>query len=771
MPDIVPPSPVYTAFADSALWWLQRSYYERKGQDAWSEGMVPHYVSSHPAMARAYAQVVLGFWRDLKAQGMASTQPLYIVELGAGCGRFAYHFLLHFFDLFDAVRGPDDKVCYVMTDFSAVTIAQARQRLHARLGPFVAQGRLDFAVFDAGADSELELQHQQTRLSPGSLVLPPVIIANYVLGSLPQDLFFLNKERLYAGWVAIDTGGESDPDQPFASLTPLYQKRHITAPGYADSRWNRLIASYAERLPPCALLFPSHAIWLIERLAKLHGDNLLLLSADRGSHEAKALARQQEPEMARHGSFSLAVNYHALAELIRGQRGECWTSRAGDGLAILAACWRPPGGDRGSWRETAAAATIALQGVDPNDFYRIKQALETGAQHLSPEQMLAFLRLSQWDTKIFYLMYPHIYDFLAQLAEHAQDEWQQALTEVWRCHLPIGEDYDLAFDLGRLAAELNRWSAAIAWFSQSLDHLNPAQRQPQNRVGIYFNLGISHWQLAAYAKAQEWLLRALEVALPDESQSDYGNTGYSEDEEAEPDSHQQPRPTMREQLADLQVWHTRCRRLLGAETLQMPSSAPDERPHLYASLLGPHQAQALYKLQRDPELCRLAGVECLQNGAHAREWIEQEQRECQQVLAILHPDLGLVGVATLEYPVQASSPADERSGRFYYWIGQGHQNQGYGPAAMVLLHRLARSKGIHHLFSTVDQSNLASQRALAKLGYRQLSADPAGERLGYRHYYIGPATDAKELRAMLAGLLAALDSDNELASATEERHA
>lgn len=143
------PLGTYTKFADSPLWDLQRQYYKNQGLAAWSQGKVPSYLTSNPFFAKAYADIALGFWRDLKAQGK-TTQPLYIIELGAGSGRFAYHFLLHFFEAFDAIRGPDDKVCYVMTDFASKTVQQWQKPLANQLKPFVEQGRLDFAIFDTG---------------------------------------------------------------------------------------------------------------------------------------------------------------------------------------------------------------------------------------------------------------------------------------------------------------------------------------------------------------------------------------------------------------------------------------------------------------------------------------------------------------------------------------------------------------------------------------------------------------------------------------------
>lgn len=784
----------YTTFANSKLWELQRQYFAQKGLDAWADGEVPLYVTSNPCMAKAYAQVVLGFWRDLKAQGKAVSQPLYIIELGAGAGRFAYHFLQQFFPAFDAIRDPGDKVCYVMTEFSTNTVSQWRQRLRSKLHPYVVQGRLDFAVFDGETDGQLELQHQQICLTSNSLELPPVVIANSVFDGLRQDLFFLDKDQLYEGWVQFETNEKNIPDQPFAGLKLTYQKRRILAPQYPNHHWNQLIESYAKRLPPCALVFPSYTLNTMERLSQLHRGNLLLLSADRASLELKELSSQQKPDLAYHNNFSVSVNYHSLIHLIEAQGGRCWTGPISDGLAILAACWRSTYiGETEettvAWRETAYAAQQALQGFNPNDFYRIKQALETEAQYLSPEQMLAFLRLSQWDTKVFYLMYPYIYDFLAQLPAPAQQEWYRALNEVWRFHMPIGEDYDLAFDLGSLAAELNRWSAARDWFLQSLEHLNPAQHQAQNLCSIYFNLGIAHWQLAAYSKAESYLLDALnlELATPaatywskgqasigeaDESSTENSETESSvhENDENEDDiddegsdSSKLPPHRVRQQLADLQLWQAKCQKLLGAQTLHLPATTHDNHKALFASLLGPHQAQALYRLQRDPELCQLARVECLQSTRHAQEWLELEQSEYKHILAIFHPDFGLVGVAALECPSRALDPAGSRSARFYYWIGRDYQHHGFGVQAMQLLHQLAHIKGVQHLFSEVDQNNMASQRALAKLGYQRLDFKVIGEPPGYRYHHFGSAFSKLALYNTLNKLLDELGNSASLA--------
>jgi RimJ/RimL family protein N-acetyltransferase len=572
------------------LYFVDKSFFSEL-----SNCLVPRTIVKRPCMAQAYARIVLGFWRDLKASGTASAEPLYVIETAARGGRDAHRFLLYFCSAFDAIRDPDHRICYVLATGSANSLPQWPE-----LTQFVAQGRLDFAVFDPETDTQLNLQHRQIRLTLDALALPPVFI--------------------------------------------------------------------------------THHLQSVERLIELHAGALLILSA-----QLKGLVH------------------------IQGENG----------------C--------AGWHETALAVQQVVEECNPNDMLLVEQALATVVASLGPDQLLAFLRLSHWNIRVFYLMLPHLDGVLAQLSGAAQQAWQAALGEVWRFHSPSDEDDDLAFDLAGLAAELNCWSMAINWFMQSLAHPNPAQRRGKNLVAIYRNLGIAWWQLAAYAEADAWLCKALELAPHDTE--------------------------IRQQRTDLRSWRNRCQHILGADTLGMPTP-----PRLFASLLGPHQAQVLYCLQRDPVLCRLAGVECLQSAAHAQHWMRQEQREHKHLLAIFHTQYGLIGVAALEYSPLSLLPSGSQSGRFYYWIAPEHQQKGYGTQSLALLHQLAERKGILHIFSTVDQSNIASQRALAKLGYQCLPFELIDEQPGRRFHHFGASGGESDLHATLTHLLTELRSSTTLAT-------
>src|ERR1043165_5879142 len=103
------------------LWRLQRSYFERRGVAAWADGDVPHRVTSSPWLARAYSRVIAGFLHDWHA-ALDRSQPVYVVELGAGAGRFAFHLRR----ALDELGEHGARICYAMTDLAEANLVAWR---------------------------------------------------------------------------------------------------------------------------------------------------------------------------------------------------------------------------------------------------------------------------------------------------------------------------------------------------------------------------------------------------------------------------------------------------------------------------------------------------------------------------------------------------------------------------------------------------------------------------------------------------------------------
>src|SRR3954465_181106 len=105
-------------FASSMIWQLQHRYFAERGIEAWRQGEVPHYVTSNLTIANAYAEIVLALRRDRDRLSPAeqSHEPLTIVELGAGSGRFAFHFLKRLAALCAEADVAPQSFRYVLTD-------------------------------------------------------------------------------------------------------------------------------------------------------------------------------------------------------------------------------------------------------------------------------------------------------------------------------------------------------------------------------------------------------------------------------------------------------------------------------------------------------------------------------------------------------------------------------------------------------------------------------------------------------------------------------
>src|SRR5260370_35307784 len=109
----VPPS-------QSLIWRLQRQFYVQRGLKAWTEDMVPQYITNNPFITEIYARIVFSFLHDC---GQLSPQnPLRILELGAGPGKFSYLFFCQLTALLRAVNIGLVTVPYCVTDCSESVI-------------------------------------------------------------------------------------------------------------------------------------------------------------------------------------------------------------------------------------------------------------------------------------------------------------------------------------------------------------------------------------------------------------------------------------------------------------------------------------------------------------------------------------------------------------------------------------------------------------------------------------------------------------------------
>lgn len=305
------------------------SFYDRKGVKSWSQGIVPHFITCNAFIGRAYAKVLLGFIRDCMCPdakvALDPQEPLYIVELGAGSGKFSFFMLKALNDLAGVLPNfPPSKIIYVMTDFTQNNLNFWNQ--HPGLRPYIERGQLDLAIFDAVNDTVIKLHHSGVTLKPNTLKNPICVVANYLFDTLCHDIFQVEGNELKEGLISVGSRNDFEPDAldpeiikrfdnqfRYQPVTDKYYKLEDPADTKHFKRILRWYLDYFGDSPSGAsILMPIGALRALRRLTSFSGGRALVLSGDKGNNNPEQFRGLMDPHIAVHGSFSVMVNYHAI---------------------------------------------------------------------------------------------------------------------------------------------------------------------------------------------------------------------------------------------------------------------------------------------------------------------------------------------------------------------------------------------------------------------------------------------------------------------------
>ena len=511
--------------AESMLWHLQRAFYDRRGATAWSDGTVPFYVTCNPFMARAYARVIVGFLRDC-AGGFGAQiwsqereTPAYVVELGAGSGRFAFLLLRQLRSMLRALvprwgDGSPPPLRYVMTDFTESNLRAWAE--HPALQPFVAEGLLDFARFDAERDRELTLLHSGAVLAPGTMTGPVIAIANYLFDTLTHDAWRIEGGELRHGrttLVARHAEAADIRDPALIERLGLRLEYVPTEPPFdGDPALHRILDGYRARLGDTSILLPVGALRCLRTLTELldasgghPSARLLLLSADKGFLREEELLDREEPSLAVHGSFSLMVNFHAIGAYTRDRGGLALDAPTWDGgLAVTAFLLdAATGASDETFRETSQAFKEAASDFGPFHFYALMKSLPETCPSPTLEQIVTMLRLSEWDPAIVMRYGRALMADASSASPRLRRELINALARVGANYFPIGETDDVPFQIGAILQSIPRPAEAIPWYERSLAQFGA-------HPATYTNIGLCLYVMARLEEALAAFDRALD---------------------------------------------------------------------------------------------------------------------------------------------------------------------------------------------------------------------------------------------------------------------
>lgn len=491
--------------SQSSIWRLQRQFFDQRGVRAWSERIVPTHVTSNAFMAQAYARVVMQFALECAAQpaggGLAldRDQPLYVVELGAGSGYFAYLFLNKLVELQTSSGLDIPRICYVATDFTQSNVDYWAR--HACFAPFIEHGLFDVARFDAATDERMTLACSGARLDPGKVANPMVVIANYLFDTIPHDAFRVRDGVLEQGLAKLTPRqGRGDPANPLDAVDVSYDWVAVEGRCYDDEVLDGILGEYADTLGNTSFTMPAGGFDCLRNLERLSTGRLLVLAADKGYATPPALIGLNDPDVVHHGSVSMMVNFHALGRYVEETQGGFImpSSDRDSSLELVALCSLAPE----SVPHTRFSIAEAFERLGPLDAYEISNGLP---DEPTVSQILAVLRLCCWDPFTFTTVASVLHRHAGELTGRQARRVRRALLEVWKLYFPIGDGRDVPFEIGFVLYGMKRYAEAMYYYERSIEFHGPHE-------ATLFNMGLCQYQLGQSGHALAYFERSLEVS-------------------------------------------------------------------------------------------------------------------------------------------------------------------------------------------------------------------------------------------------------------------
>lgn len=500
--------------SSSVIWRMQREYYVQRGLKVWTEDLVPSYITNNPFIAEIYAEIVAGFISDCMnlqpkdSRPLSPENPLRILELGAGTGKFSYLFLRKLTKLLQARKILPQIVRYSMADCSEGLLAEWRANRY--LAEFVKAEILEFHLHSAEEERASAAATNSIVANPAQQATGPlVVIANYVFDSLPQDAFTISNRQISEMLVTtrVSTGASEEAGgRKLSNLQVSFRDVPIPPGRYPDKSWNAILEHYRNRLPAATVLFPSGALGLLRQLSQSSDGRMLVLAADKGSVREDDLALLQgPPHMEFHASgrcFSQAVNFDAITRYFYGLGGD-WLlpQKHFSSLNICAFIARHPGDD---FVATRKSYEQALAGFGPDDLFALMSWLNAHLEEVSVVQALALLRLTRWDTTALLRLFPVIARQIRTVVAERYD-LRQAVLDTWTNHYPVTPAENvLAFNCGVILLELRFFAEALPLFKVSEQVLG-------RTATTSYNLGLCALGLGRPAEALAYMTEACDL--------------------------------------------------------------------------------------------------------------------------------------------------------------------------------------------------------------------------------------------------------------------
>jgi tetratricopeptide (TPR) repeat protein len=488
-------------------------------------------------------------------------EPLYIIELGTGSGKFSFFMLKALEEMQAVCDFPLQKIVYVMTDFTENNFNFWRD--HPSLKKYFESGQLDAGIFDAVNDTTIHLWRQKTVLGPGTCKNPICIVANYLFDTLYHDIFQVDGGDLMEGLVSVGSKNATEPDPLEPDIIQRldnHYKYNKISPSYYNSEegdephFRRILKWYKDNFKNTAqgasILMPIGALRALRRLAALSGNRALVLSGDKGNNNPEQFIGLMDPHIAVHGSFSLMVNYHAIGAWFTSKGGfalhnpqeeaslkcSCFVLHPDfDADADLSeasdASWM---GDALAQRDAARAAAFphlhrafedAINIFGPNDFFVLQKSIKEDTPNPPLRTVVALLKLGDWDPDVFFKFRDVILNHAPNCGQKLRNDLCRGIPRVWENYYLMDMDKDIAFEIGRFYYGIRDYANALKFYTISVETVGQHHVTFHNQGLCFYSLGkletaLEHFQKALkmnadYEKARSWIEKVEKELRPE----------------------------------------------------------------------------------------------------------------------------------------------------------------------------------------------------------------------------------------------------------------
>lgn len=453
--------------SESKLWEYQHLYFLTEGPEVAEWDGKEKLNSGSVIRAKQYVQLVFGLCRDLHRQGITSNQPLYLIELGAGSGRDAFHFLSLWTECSNYATFPLPTIKYVLTDIGENHLTYWEQ--HPRLIPFFEQGLLDMAIFDIKKREVFNLLISDKILTAENLDYPIFFFANKVMSCLPQDVFYINEDQCQISLLGLESDikleGEYTAAETLRSLRPKISYATFESTAWEDQHLDTLLQLYKKNYDSAYVPFPHIMMKLMTFLKGLSPLGALIAFSDVGFQKDEGLEGSAFPSVVRDGYFSMPINYHVMHRYCDLLNGSAYF----DPKDSVNATWGYFNlcKETLNWKETQLSFlhTLGLQ----NRFQLLQTTQTDDAVNSlrNIDNIIIQLRASEYDARELFSNLNYIHEQFEEITISERADLRSTILRTWELHFPLLKGPDLAFEFAIILYKLGYFADALKLFKES----------------------------------------------------------------------------------------------------------------------------------------------------------------------------------------------------------------------------------------------------------------------------------------------------------------